>query len=99
MDRNFPGVPRIAALLGTGGHVLIRVKSDIRLPRIGAFAPDGSYLATISGGGITLTVRVIEYHVTLANTSALTSLADHAPTCPDQDGDYPIPVPGTTVTL
>lgn len=38
-------------------------------------------------------------HVTLANTSALTSLADHAPTCPDQDGDYPIPVPGTTVTL
>lgn len=83
MDRNYPGVGRIAALLGTGGHVLIRLKSDIRLPRIGAFAPDGSYLATISGGGITLTVRVIEYHVTLAGTTTpelfclVTDLLDH----------------------
>jgi hypothetical protein len=83
MDRNFPGVPRIAALLGTGGHVLIRLKSDIRLPRIGAFAPDGSYLATMSGGGVTLRVRVIEYHVTLAGTTTpelfclVTDLLDH----------------------
>src|SRR6266576_755896 len=29
MDRNFPGVPRIARLLGTGTHVLIRVKDGI----------------------------------------------------------------------
>jgi len=65
MDRNFPGVPRIKAMLATKTHVLIRVKSDIRLPRISPFAPDGSYLATISGGGITLTVRVVEYHVAL----------------------------------
>jgi hypothetical protein len=84
MDRNFPGVPRIKAILGTGGHVLIRVKSDIRLPRIGGFAPDGSYLATLSGGGTTLTVRVIEYHVTLAGTTTpelfclITDLLDHA---------------------
>jgi hypothetical protein len=83
MDRNFPGVPRIAAMLVTGTHVLIRVKSDIRLPRIGDFAPDGSYLATISGGGATLTVRVIEYHVTLAGTTTaelfclITDLLDH----------------------
>jgi hypothetical protein len=65
MDRNFPGVPRIAAMLETGTHVLIRVKSDILLPRIGGFARDGSYLSSLSGGGVTLTVRVIEYHVTL----------------------------------
>ena len=83
MDRNFPGVPRIAAMLGTGTHVLIRVKSDIRLSRIGDFLPDGSYLATLSGGGATLTVRVIEYHVTLAGATApelfclVTDLHDH----------------------
>ena len=65
MDRNFPGVPRIAAMLATGTHVLIRVKSDIRLPRIGGFAPDGSYLARLSGGGATLTMRVIEYQVSI----------------------------------
>jgi hypothetical protein len=83
MDRNFPGVPRIAAILDTHGHVLIRVKSDIRLPRIGDFAPDGSYLATLSGGGTTLTVRVIEYHVVLAGATTpelfclITDLLDH----------------------
>ena len=63
MDRNFPGVPRIAALLATGSHVLVRVKSDIRLPRIGPFAADGSYLTRLSGGGTSLTMRVVEYHV------------------------------------
>jgi hypothetical protein len=83
MDRNFPGVPRIAAMLEAKTHVLIRVKSDIRLPRIGDFAPDGSYLASLSGGGTTLTVRVIEYHVTLAGTTTpelfrlITDLLDH----------------------
>jgi hypothetical protein len=83
MDRNFPGVPRIAAMLATKTHVLIRVKSDIRLPRIGEFAPDGSYQARLSGGGLTLTVRVIEYHITLdaATTPELfclvTDLLDH----------------------
>ena len=70
-------------MLATGTHVLIRVKSDIRLPRIGDFAPDGSYLATISGGGTTLTVRVIEYHVALAGQTTpelfalITDLHDH----------------------
>ena len=66
MDRNFPGVSRIARLLATGTHVLIRVRDGITLNRIGDFLPDGSYLATISGGGITLTVRVIEYTVSVA---------------------------------
>jgi hypothetical protein len=83
MDRNFPGVPRIAAMLATGTHVLIRVKSDIRLPRIGGFASDGSYLARLSGGGATLNVRVIEYHITLDGHTTpelfclVTDLLDH----------------------
>ncbi len=83
MDRNFPGVPRIQRMLGTGTHVLIRVKSDIPLRPAGGFAPDGSYLAEISGGGITLTVRVIEYWVTIDGTDApelfclITDLHDH----------------------
>ena len=83
MDRNFPGVARIAAMPATGSHVLIRVKSDIRLPRIGGFAEDGSYLARLSGGATTLTMRVIEYHITLdgATTPELfclvTDLLDH----------------------
>ena len=66
MDRNFPGVPRIKAMLASRTHVLIRVRDGITLRRAGGFLPDGSYLAEISGGGITLTVRVIEYTVTVA---------------------------------
>ena len=83
MDRNFPGVARIKAMLATGSHVLIRVKSDIRLPRIGGFAEDGSYLALLSGGGTTLTMRVVEYYVTLDGQTTpelfclVTDLLDH----------------------
>ncbi|HEV2253123.1 MAG TPA: hypothetical protein VGS06_08010 [Streptosporangiaceae bacterium] len=84
MDRNFPGVPRIKAMLEAGTHVLIRVRDGITLRRAGDFLPDGSYLAEISGGGITLTVRVIEYTVTVAGQDTpelfclITDLHDHA---------------------
>jgi hypothetical protein len=84
MDRNFPGAPRIKRMLATGTHVLIRIKSDIPLRRAGGFAPDGSYLAELSGGGITLTVRVIEYTVSVAGLDApemfclISDLTDHA---------------------
>ena len=83
MDRNYPGVPRIKAMLATGTHVLIRVRDGITLDRCGDFLPDGSYLAQISGGGLTLTVRVIEYTVTVAGRDApelfclITDLHDH----------------------
>jgi hypothetical protein len=83
MDRNFPGVPRIKDMLEAGTHVLIRVRDGITLRRAGDFLPDGSYLAAISGGGVTLTVRVIEYTVTLAGRDApelfclVTDLHDH----------------------
>jgi hypothetical protein len=84
MDRNYPGVPRIKAMLATGTHVLIRVRDGITLRRTGDFLPDGSYLAEISGGGATLTVRVIEYQVSVAGRDApelfclITDLHDHA---------------------
>ena len=83
MDRNFPGVARIKAMLETGTHVLIRIRDGITLRRDDDFLPDGSYLAEISGGGITLTVRVIEYTVAVAGQDApelfclITDLHDH----------------------
>jgi hypothetical protein len=60
MDRNYHGAPRIARLI-TSAHVLIRLKSDIPLRRTSQILPDGSYEAELSGDGITITVRVIEY--------------------------------------
>jgi hypothetical protein len=71
-------------MLATGTHVLIRVKSHITLRLAGGFLPDGSYLAEMSGGGVTLTVRVIEYTVTVAGRDApemfclISGLTDHA---------------------
>jgi hypothetical protein len=87
MDRNFPGVPRIKAMLATGTHVLIRVKDGITLTRTGDFLPDGSYPAVICGGGQKLDVRVIEYQVSVAGRDApelfclITDLTDHQ-ACP-----------------
>ena len=49
MDRNFPGTARINRLV-TVTHVLIRLKSDITVTKIGAFLPDGSYMADIARG-------------------------------------------------
>ena len=86
LDRNFPGADRVARMLATGTHLLIRVKSDLALPRIGAFLPDGSYFSYLTGGGgrWCLKVRVIEYHVTVAGQDVpemfclITDLHDHA---------------------
>jgi len=64
MDRNYPGAARIARLIART-HVMIRLKSDIPLKRVSAILPDGSYLAELSGYGVTVTVRVIEYWVTV----------------------------------
>ena len=86
MDRNFPGADRVARMLATGTHVLIRVKSDLTLPRIGGFLPDGSYCSYLTGGGgrWCLKVRVIEYHVDVDGQDTremfclITDLHDHA---------------------
>jgi len=65
LDRNFPGADRVARMLAAGTHVLIRVKSDITLRRIGGFLRDGSYYSYLTGGPAAgrwcLKVRVIEY--------------------------------------
>jgi hypothetical protein len=61
MDRNFPGAARIARLIART-HVLIRLKGDIPLKKITEILPDGSYIAELSGDGVTVTVRVIEYY-------------------------------------
>ena len=86
MDRNFPGADRVARMLTTGTHVLIRVKSDIALPRIGGFLPDGSYYSYLTGGGgrWCLKVRVIEYDVDVDGQDTgqmfclISDLLDHA---------------------
>jgi hypothetical protein len=64
MDRNYPGAARIARLTART-HVLIRLKSDIPLRKTSGILADGSYLAELSGDGVTVTVRVIEYWVTV----------------------------------
>src|ERR1700687_4907225 len=60
MDRNYHGAPRIARMIRSA-HVLIRLKSDIPLKRTSQILPDGSYRAELSGDGVTVPVRVIEY--------------------------------------
>jgi hypothetical protein len=60
MDRNFPGAARVARLIART-HVLIRLKSDIPLKRVSPILLDGSYMADLSGDGLTIRVRVIEY--------------------------------------
>jgi hypothetical protein len=64
MDRNYHGARRIARMIAST-HVLIRLKSDIPLRRTSEILPDGSYRAELSGDGVTITVRVIEYYVTV----------------------------------
>jgi len=61
MDRNYHGADRIARLIART-HVLIRLKSDIPLKRTSPVLADGSYLAELSGDGVTVAVRVIEYY-------------------------------------
>lgn len=58
---------RIKALVATATHVLIRVRDGITRRRAGDFLPDDSSLAEISGSGITLTVRAIQYTVAVAD--------------------------------
>ena len=72
-------------MLATGTHVLIRVKSDIKLPRISGFLPDGSYYSYLTGPGgrWCLKVRVIEYDVDVDGQDTgelfrlITGLLDH----------------------
>ena len=88
MDRNYHGAARIARMIRSA-HVLIRLKSDIPLKRTSQILPDGSYRAELSGDGVTVTVRVIEYWVTVEGQEVpemfclVTDLMDYE--------DYPAP--------
>jgi hypothetical protein len=62
LDRLWHGVRRLKALAELT-HFAVRLKSDIPLKRVSEIYPDHSYLAEISGDGVTMTVRVIEYFV------------------------------------
>jgi Insertion element 4 transposase N-terminal len=62
LDRLWHGTGRLAAL-AQRTHFLVRLKSDIPLKRTSVILPDGSYRAEISGDGVTMEVRVIEYDV------------------------------------
>ena len=62
LDRLWHGVRRLRTLAGLT-HFAVRIKSDIPLKRVSEIYPDHSYLAEISGDGVTMTVRVIEYDV------------------------------------
>jgi len=59
-DRLWHGVPRLKALAGLTSFA-VRLKSDVTLRKISGIYPDHSYLAEVSGDGVTMTVRVIEY--------------------------------------
>jgi hypothetical protein len=61
LDRLWHGAGRLAALAGHA-HFLARLKSDIELEKASEILPDGSYRARVSGDGVTMEVRVIEYY-------------------------------------
>jgi hypothetical protein len=60
LDRLWHGTTRLKALAQLT-HFAVRLKSDIPLKRASEVYPDHTYLAEISGDGVTMTVRVIEY--------------------------------------
>ena len=66
-DRNFLGGPLILKILQRGGHLLMRVKANIRLPLVGGWLSDGSYRSylkvKVEGAESWLPVRVVEYDV------------------------------------
>jgi hypothetical protein len=70
---------------------LIRVKSDIRLLRIGPYAEDGSYPTRLSGGGTTLTMRVVEYHVLLDGATTPELSGRTGAPCQDCSWGFPRP--------
>ena len=82
MDRNYHGAARIARMIRSA-HVLIRLKSDIPLKRTSEILPDGSYRAELSGDGVTVAVRVIEYFIDVQGQQVpemfclVTDLMDH----------------------
>jgi hypothetical protein len=80
MDRNFDAAALIGQLAATGAHLLVRLKSNRKLPVLRRYR-DGSYLSQIG----TTRVRVIECEITIATSAGrhtgvyrlATTLLDH----------------------
>ena len=99
-DRNFPGHKIITAIVGAGGHVVARVKSNLALPVApggGGWLPDGSRLSWLNApsGKKTdaLPVRVAEHNAVLPcgdgqevseTCTLITTLLDHQMVSADQ---------------
>jgi hypothetical protein len=97
-DRNFPGHKIITAILGAGGHVVARVKTNLALPVTpGGWLPDGSRLSYLNApGGKTsdrLQVRVADHNAVLPcgdgqevseTCTLITTLMDHQAVSADQ---------------
>jgi hypothetical protein len=62
LDRLWHGTARLKALARLT-HFAVRLKCDVPLKRVSEIYPDHTYLAEVSGDGVTMTVRVAEYHV------------------------------------
>ena len=69
LDRLWHGTGRLA-VLAQRTHFLARLKSDIELKKVSEVLPDRSYRAEISGDGITIEVRVIEYYAEVEGQEA-----------------------------
>jgi hypothetical protein len=84
-DRNVLGFHLIAKIRTCGAHLVMRVKSDVKLHII-TWLPDGSYLAHLYApdGKSTMVLRVVDYDITLPDGSVselfclATTLLDHA---------------------
>lgn len=70
VDRNFLGHELATAILGAGGHLVMRVKQGIALPAVrGGWLSDGSRMSYLNAPGRRpadrLPVRVVEHNVTV----------------------------------
>jgi len=80
LDRNFDAAALIGQLAATEAHLLVRLKSNRRLPVLRRY-PDGSYLSQIGATG----VRVVECEIVIATSAGrhtgtyrlATTLLDH----------------------
>ena len=65
MDRNYHGAPRIARMIQSHARADQAQERHPAEADLARSCPDGSYRAELSGDGVTVKVRVIEYWVTV----------------------------------
>ncbi|MBB5156878.1 IS4 family transposase [Saccharopolyspora phatthalungensis] len=90
-DRMFGCQRLLAAITGTGAHVLVRLKRNRKTPVLHRY-PDGSFLSVLGG----LKVRVITCEITIATTAGRRSEIYRLATTLCDDRRYPA---GEIITL